>query len=172
MGICSPSLKQYVIEPVLHKLGEHRPLAATLLQVTSAFESDTGTILKSSRNLGIYGLDKALHREIWDTWLVNDPELASRVRGIASQNSFLCAPHHELITNLAYATAIAWCCYRMHQVQLPENADPIALADCWQRYFRTDANSLAMTNFVTTCKGLLEPKVDIECRKDEPAKAA
>ncbi len=172
MGICSPSLKQYVIEPVLHKLDEHRPVAATLLQVTSAFESDTGSILKTSKNLGIYGIDKCLHREIWDTWLVNDPELASRVRGIASQHGFLTAPHQELITNLAYATAIAWCCYRMHNVQLPDTTDPMALADCWQRYFRTDANSHAMTNFVSTCKNLLEQPQACEENIPRPARAA
>lgn len=172
MGICSPSLKQYVIEPVLHKLNEHRPVAATLLQVTSAFESDTGSILKSSRNLGIYGIDKCLHREIWDTWLVNDPELASCVRGMASQHCFLTAPHQELITNLSYATAIGWCCYRMHNVQLPEYADPIALADCWQRYFRTDANGHAMTNFVSTCKHLLESPQDCNEPKPRSARAA
>lgn len=172
MGICSPSLKQYVIEPVLQKLNEHRPMAATLLQVTSAFESDTGTQLKMSKNLGIYGIDKCLHREIWDTWLVNDPELASKVRGMASQHLFLTAPHQELITNLSYATAIAWCCYRMHNVQLPEYADPLALADCWQRYYRKDANSHAMTNFVSTCTLLLEKGSDCADKHTRPARAA
>lgn len=155
MGIRSPDLKQYVIEPTLAKLGETRPLAATLLQVTGAFESDTATTLKSSRNFGLYGIDKVLHRQVWDTWLVKDPELASRVRGLASQSEFLCAPHQELITNLAYATAIAWCCYRMNDVKLPDTEDPIALTQCWQRYFRPAASTQALTIFANTCQGLL-----------------
>lgn len=172
MGICSPGLKQYVIEPVLMKLGESRAMAVTLLQVTSAVESGDGSILKSARNLGIYGTDKCFHRDIWDTWLVNDPELASRVRGMASQHNFLTAPHQELITNLAYATAIAWCGYRMHNVQLPEKADPVALALCWQRYYRTDANSHALTKFVSVCKALLEAPPECGEPPTRPARAA
>jgi hypothetical protein len=172
MGICSPSLKQYVIEPMLAKLGEHRPMASTLLLATCAFESENGNLLKSGKNFGLYGMDKCLHREIWDQWLVNDPELASRVRGMASQHNFLTAPHQELITNLAYATALAWCCYRMHNVQLPEKADPLALALCWQRYYRTDANSHALTKFVSTCKALLETPQNCNEPPARPAQAA
>lgn len=172
MGICSPNLKQYVIEPVLLKLGEPRAMAATLLQVTSAVESGDGNLLKSGKNLGIYGTDKCLHREIWDTWLVNDPELASRVRGMASQHTFLTAPHHELITNLAYATAIAWCGYRMHNVQLPDQADPMALARCWQRCYRPDANSQALTKFVSLCEALLETPPECGAPPARTARAA
>ena len=39
------------------------------------------------------------------TW---NPEMASRVRGLASQRAFLSDPDAELQTNLSYCTAIAW----------------------------------------------------------------
>ena len=50
----------------------------------------------------------AQHRDIWDRYLAFRPEIASRVRGLASQRAFLSNPDHELRTNLSYSTAIAW----------------------------------------------------------------
>lgn len=155
MGIYSSDLKQFVIQPTLAKLGEKNSIAANLLLATCAYESNLSDQLKSSKNLGLYGIDKILHRKIWDTWLVKDPELASRVRGMASQLEFLRGPHHELITNLAYSTAIAWCCYRMNGMILPDDEDPFVLATCWQHYFRPEASYQAVTLFASTCQGLL-----------------
>jgi len=46
------------------------------------------------------------------------PDLASRIRGLASQRAFLEDPHSELATNLCYATAIAWVMYILHPQEL------------------------------------------------------
>jgi hypothetical protein len=58
--------------------------------------------------IGIYQITSEQHRSVWDTFLAFDPDLASKVRGLASQHPFLKNPDDELRTNLAYSTAIAW----------------------------------------------------------------
>jgi len=57
---------------------------------------------------GIFQIDVPSHQRVWDKYLAFNPELASKVRGLASQREFLKQPHLELATNLSYATAIAW----------------------------------------------------------------
>lgn len=57
---------------------------------------------------GLFAIDAATHRQLWDKHLAFNPDLASRIRGLASQHAFLTDPHLELAINLRYATAIAW----------------------------------------------------------------
>jgi len=57
---------------------------------------------------GLFAIDAATHRLVWDKYLAFKPDLASRIRGLASQHAFLSDPHLELSINLRYATAIAW----------------------------------------------------------------
>ena len=66
--------------------------------------------LFSSRNdgLGLFHITAAQHRDLWDRYLAFNPDLASRIRGLASQRAFLRDPDSELQTNLSYCTAIAW----------------------------------------------------------------
>ena len=71
--------------------------------------------LFSARNeegLGIFRITAAQHRDLWDRYLAFNPEIASRVRGLASQRAFLSDPDSELQTNLSYCTAIAWLMYQ------------------------------------------------------------
>ena len=58
--------------------------------------------------LGLFNITAAQHRDLWDRYLAFNPDLASRVRGLASQRAFLTDPDGELQTNLSYCTAIAW----------------------------------------------------------------
>ena len=138
MGICAQELKQWVIKPTLSRLDIHNKAAVTLLLATAAQESSLGHHLKTrgKRALGIYQIHSLTHRHIWDHYLVHHPDLASTVRGLASQHDFLQNPHAELATNLSYATAIAWLIYARHpEFKLPANATIKQLAKCWKRFY-------------------------------------
>jgi hypothetical protein len=69
---------------------------------------DVGLFCERSGGLGLYNITAAQHRDLWDRYLAFNPDLASRVRGLASQRAFLSDPDAELQTNLSYCTAIAW----------------------------------------------------------------
>lgn len=139
MGICPRELQHLVIRPTLEYLGDFSPAAQTLLVATAAMESELGFHLcePQTRGLGVYRINPRSHQLLWDQYLAKDPELASKVRGLASQHEFLAHPHLELTTNLRYATAIAWLLYKRKNKPLPEATDIPAMGKFWRRHFHS-----------------------------------
>jgi hypothetical protein len=144
MGIFAKDLRELVVRPTLQQLNEWSPAAENLLLGTAAQESQLGFIIHTShiKGAGLYRISEQTHTQVWDEFLITDPELASRIRGLASQQQFLKFPHHELITNLGYATGIAWMVYKRNALQLPDENDIAQLAHCWQtNYAPRDADA-------------------------------
>ena len=140
MGINPSDFRKYVIRPTLKKLGKWSPPLENLLLGSAAQASQLGAVLVSNQGLGVYGVNREAHLRVWDDFLAFDPDMASAVRGLASQRQFLSQPDMELATNFSYATAIAWAIIAHNQVSLPEDANNLdALAQCWESCFHTSA---------------------------------
>jgi hypothetical protein len=139
MGIYTSDLRDAIVRPTLELLDEWSPSAENLLMGTAAQETQLGNNLQGNNHtgLGLYRISPHTHTQIWDNFLVHDPELASRLRGLASQQQFLKSPHNELIVNLAYATGIAWMIYKRHALTLLNNLSVHELAQCWLSYYCT-----------------------------------
>jgi hypothetical protein len=135
MNISASHLLQYVIKPTLESLEMHSSAAEKLLLGTAAQESDFNPFKNNTQGLGIYQISSEQHRAAWDSYLAFHPDLASKVRGLASQHKFLQNPDAELLTNLAYSTAIAFIIYLQCEVQLPEANDADGLGHFWQQNF-------------------------------------
>ncbi|GLQ32108.1 hypothetical protein [Litoribrevibacter albus] len=106
------SLNNAVINPILGTLSKHLTLPdlAELYLLTIAAVSlnrQTSLFHFESDTYGLFRVTETQHQTLWDEHLVKDPDLASKVRGLASQHQFLQSPHQELNINLNYATAIA-----------------------------------------------------------------
>jgi hypothetical protein len=158
MGIDADDFRTYVIRPTLQKLDANSADAELLLLGTAAIESELGSFLKTEgqRTSGIYRLHGLTHRHIWDDYLADRPELASKVRGIASQREFLENPHAELTTTLAYATAVTWLAYVRHpQFTLPRGASVVHLATLWKNCYHT-RDDLSVQDFVQRYEELVE----------------
>jgi len=140
MGICAEELRNHVIRPTLEGLGTWNTNAEELLLATAAQESCMGFHILSESTYGVYQITAATHVEVWDQYLVNRPDMASRVRGLASQHMFLENPHRELTTNLLYATAIAWFVYERSGQSVPERQDVQAMAKFWQQHFHQEGD--------------------------------
>ena len=110
--VTADHLKEQVIRPTLMNLGSWNPASEQFLLATAINAPSLGLFSPRNDGLGIYHITSAQHRDIWDQYLAYHPELASRVRGLASQRSFLINPDGELQTNLSYCTAIAWLLYQ------------------------------------------------------------
>jgi len=136
MGIAASELRQHVIRPTLVYLGRHSPTAEALLLGAAASQSALGAALDDRRGHGLYRIAELRHQLLWDQHLARDPELASRVRGLASQHAFLAAPHLELTVNLRYATAIAWLLVEAADAPLPAADDLLGLARVWRQVFQ------------------------------------
>jgi len=137
MGMYAKDLRELVIRPTLLLLDDWSTAAENLLLGTAAQESQLGFRMqnKHTKGLGLYGISETTHIQVWDEFLVTDPELASRVRGLASQQQFLKFPHAELVTNLGYATGIAWMVYKRNKIQLPNENNIAGMANCWQTHY-------------------------------------
>ena len=136
MGINPADFRQYVLRPTLNTLGQWSPSLENLLLGTAAQASQLGSVLVGDHGLGVYQISHEQHQRVWDTYFAFDPDLASTVRGLASQREFLIDPDRELAGNLNYATAIAWGVYAQHHAAIPTNPDDLtALALCWCQYF-------------------------------------
>ena len=135
MGISSQEFLQYVIQPTLRQLGVQSKGAEQLLLATAHHQSGLGKHLQFRNGIGVYGISEQQHCEVWDHYLAFDSDLASQIRGMASQHEFPKAPHLELATNLSYATAIAWMIYRYHDACIPEVFSAQDLSKCWRECF-------------------------------------
>lgn len=156
MGIRASELRLQVIRPVLQRLHRWSPVMENLLLGTAAQASQLGHLIKQGRGLGLYGIEKDAHQDVWDRYLAHHAEAASLVRGFASQREFLSEPELELISNMAYSTAIAWALYESHEAQYPTDArDLEALALCWYRYFPRQHITESPSDFIEHYRALV-----------------
>lgn len=136
MGIAASELSKHVIRPTLLYLGRASGAAEALLLGIAATQSALGSALHRHHGYGLYGIREASHLQLWDHYLALNPDLASHVRGLASQHAFLTAPHLELTVNLRYATAIAWLLVEAQTLPLPSADDLPGLARIWRHVFQ------------------------------------
>lgn len=137
MGIYARDLRELIIKPYLQALGEYSEVAENLLLGTAAQESSLGLhcYCTKTKGLGLYRITAEKHMELWDTYLVQFPELASQQRGLASQQQFLKNPHGELMSNLTYATGMAWMIYRRSLIDTSKPLETSTLAQLWANHF-------------------------------------
>lgn len=141
MGIAASDLCQHVIRPTLIYLERYSTAAEALLLGAAACQSALGAVLTDRRGHGLYRIGSQRHAQLWDQHLALDPDLASKIRGLASQHAFLSAPHLELTVNLRYATAIAWMLVEAADKPLPASHDLLGLARVWRQVFYPQGRS-------------------------------
>ena len=148
MGIDVVELGQRIIRPTLQDFHCWSEGAEKLLLGTAIMASESGSLLyhhsnssESAHRYGIYQMTAKEHQSVWDDYLCKHIETAGKVRGLAGQRSFLNDPHAELITNLAYATAIAWFLYQQKFDQQQNDGPPLSsssietLSTYWYQHF-------------------------------------
>jgi hypothetical protein len=108
MDLTLDELRELIVRPTLQQLGCHSCASENLLVALAYRHQRHGD---HDKYPGLYPIDAALHVRLWDKYLAFHPDLASRIRGLASQREFLNNPHPELTLNLRYATAVAWAAY-------------------------------------------------------------
>jgi hypothetical protein len=130
MYVTAEHLRDHVIRPTLKYLGKWTPTSEDFLLKAAIDGPDLGLFSPRSEGLGIFHITAAQHRDLWDRYLAFNSEMASRVRGLASQRAFLSDPDSELQTNLSYCTAIAWLLYQRSglAVEDPQQQDQRATA--------------------------------------------
>lgn len=142
-GIDAKHLRELVIKPTLKALDPEIPysdVAVELLVLTAATESHMGRWLRQNDGggnptgvaLGIYQMEPGTHDDIWDRFIYYQSKLYNKLDLLTYRGSA-----DELVTNLAYATAMARVHYWRHPSPLPTTMDPTLLAIAWKKMWNT-----------------------------------
>lgn len=146
-------LRDHIITPVLLRLDLYSVSAANLLMGTCAQESTMGTYLKQRGNgpaLGIFQMEPATHKDIWDNFLKYKPELADKVLAFKATDK---DDEWEMVGNLYYAAAMARIQYRRAKAALPVDASNVtALAQYWKQFYNTPKGKGTVEEFVANYK--------------------
>ena len=123
MYVTAEHLRDHVIRPTLQYLGTWSAASEEFLLDIAINAPDLGLFSARNEGLGLFHITAAQHRDLWDRYLAFNPDIASKVRGLATQRAFLTNPDSELQTNLSYCTAIAWLLHLRSGRLLEESED-------------------------------------------------
>lgn len=147
MAIDANQLRREVIRPTLEFMGMHSEAAENLLLGTAAHESHLGRYLHQLGGpaLGIYQVEPATLRDVRENFLRYRPELHDRVRDLLGYRP---SEERQLVTNLAFSTAIARLVYYRDPEPLPAAGDLEGLARYYKRVFNTVAGKATEAQFI------------------------
>lgn len=152
-GIACNALRLHVIRPTLQAIGLWSMAAENLLLATCAHESRFGYFLKQRDGpaLGIFQIEPATHQDIWRNYLAYRPALAAKIKSLTNDNNR--HPNdNELITNLAYATAITRIIYYRVSAPLPSAFAIEKQAIYWKKYYNTHQGKGSVADFIYHAK--------------------
>ena len=153
MSIYLKQLRTYVIQPSLKPLGLYSLAAEQLLLGTAAVESQLGHYLHQVNGpaLGIYQMEPATHRDIWENYLRFNQQLASKIRALMPW-SIGYRDDSLLIVDLRYATIMARLIYYRQKEQLPNTNNIKAQAKYWKKYYNTELGKGSADDYIATAK--------------------
>ncbi len=147
--------RRFIVRPTLMRLGYHSPAAENLLVGTAAHESGGFRWIRQGvetpgdgdgKALGYFQMEPDTHDDCWRNWLRHRPPLATGIEALIAP-----APlprSRQLVTNLAYAAAMA----RVHYLRVPQPlpaADDIGgLARYWKAHWNTRVGAGTPERFV------------------------
>lgn len=128
--------RQLIVRPAIRHLGLWSAAAENLLIGTALVESGLKHLrqLGGGPALGLYQIEPATHADVWDHFLDYRDDLADRVEALLAEEP---AEEAQLVTNLAYATAIARLIYWRVPEPLPAAEEIEALGVYWKTHFNT-----------------------------------
>ena len=145
-GIEPTQFRELVIRPTLKHLGVYTKATEELLFATAAHESLGGRIMKQFEGpaLGPYQVEPFTHQDHWSHYLKYRPELAAKIKQLTRYPR----SDSELITNLKYATAMAYIKYERMQEPIPTTTDIHVLAKYWKKHYNTHLGAGTVKQFV------------------------
>ncbi|MTJ81720.1 MAG: hypothetical protein F8N37_11980 [Telmatospirillum sp.] len=147
-GIDPGQLMKLVIRPTLTAIGLGGPAAEQLMLGTAAQESRCGRYLAQIGGpaLGPWQMEPATHDDLWTNTLTGKPDLAARVKALLPAT---CDRRQQLVTNLAYACAMARLVYWRAPASLPPAGDIEAQAAFYKRFYNTPAGAATVGQYIS-----------------------
>ena len=143
-------LRELIIRPTLHALGMWSKPAEDLMLGTACQESHCGEYIRQlgcSGTIGAFGvwqMEIATARDIYDNYLRYRPELKAAVEHLRGAGQSI---QDALISNLAYACALARIKYRRDPAAIP--SDLRGQAEMWKRVYNTATGKGTIDEYMT-----------------------
>ncbi len=140
-------LRDYVVRPTLKRIGLWSMPAENLLIGTIFQESKGGYYLHQLGHgpaLGVYQIEPATHDDTWVNYVKYRKHIELKLKALMTEEP----KDSQLITNLAYATAIARIIYYRKPSALPDANDVQALGEYWKKYYNTEQGKGTVEEFV------------------------
>ncbi len=141
-------LRQYVIRPILTKLNAWSQPAEDLVLGTACQESHCGKYLRqlgcsgTAGAFGVWQMEIATARDIYDNYLRYKPELKAVVDGLRGNQSISDA----LMTNLGYACAMCRIHYLRQPGKIPATVD--GQGQYWKQYYNTKLGKGTVAEYI------------------------
>lgn len=147
--ILASQFRARVIVPVLGYLGApfDSPAAIELLLGTAIQESGLLQLAQVPNGpaLGVYQIEPATHDDVLTNFVAPRPSVQGRIRGLAAATP---DRDQQLVTNLAYATAIARMIYFRAPDPLSSATDIAGLAAYWKAHYNTAGGAGTEADFI------------------------
>ncbi len=157
MGIDANQLRRYVIRPALSLLDMGSPAAEALLLGTAAQESHCGRYLHQLGNgpaLGIFQMEPATYRDIWDNYIRYRPKIQERLADLWPMQP----EPEEMVTNLLFGAVMCRLHYRRVPEPLPRAEDLSGLARYWKLHYNSRLGRGTASEFITNWHRFVEEK--------------
>lgn len=149
--------RKYIIDPTLQFMDLYSKAASNLLLGTAVQESRLTYLrqLFDGPALGVYQIEPSTLSDIYTSYLSYKPELFDKLNYFRGHQS----NRDALVTNLAYATAVARVHYFRRPEILPDAGDIPGLARYWKIHFNTPKGKGTEREFIDNYKKyILEQK--------------
>lgn len=136
-----------IIRPTLEHMGMWSQ-AAENLEIGTGYQESRLTYLRQLGGgpaLGIYQIEPDTHTDLWMNYLAFRKPIADKLRQLRSK---IPLGESNLITNLAYATAVCRLLYYRQAESLPDAQDIEGLAAYWKKYYNTPDGAGTVTEWV------------------------
>ena len=133
------------IETVLKDINLYSESAVELLMGTAAVESKLGTYIKQIKGpaLGIFQMEPATEKDIWQNYLAHRSGLTSEVMRYKSLQTL----GNDLQWNIGYQIVMARVHYLRVPKRLPAAGDVVGLGIYWKKYYNTLKGKGTVTKF-------------------------
>ena len=146
-------LRNYVVKVALDHIGLYSKAAENLIMGTGAQESHL-SYLKQIKGpaVGLFQMEPATYKDIWDNYLAHKPELADLLRSLAGVKPGQIPHVNMMMGNLYYAAAMCRVYYLRKPEPLPDADDVDGMAAYWKKYYNTHLGKGTEEEFVRNYK--------------------
>ncbi len=138
----------HILRPTLKHIELWSAASETLLLGTALTESGLRWLRQKGNGpgLGLFQIEPATNDDVWKTYLSKSSkmELKAKIIWLTSRSPL----HEQLVSNLAYATAMARVIYWRRPEAMPEADDIDGLAKYWKDHYNTHLGAGKVEHFV------------------------